>query len=119
MRRITFLVCALAFVTQAAADTHARGRRQRLSLECALVVDRAFAALPSSSPSPSSSSPPLPREMVFAPAAVALDELARVEGTLVTYAERAQHLGSRFRPWLWVTPVMSGGIYGITVRVDR
>ncbi len=102
MRRLGFLLCVFAF----ASPAHARDARRRSSLTCALVAEP-------------SSHAPAPREMVYAPAAIALDDLARVENRLVSYAERAQHLGSRVRPWLWVTPVMSGGIYGITVRVDR
>jgi hypothetical protein len=47
-----------------------------------------------------------------------LDELRRAEHTVTTVAEQAQHLGSPYRSWLWVTPVVGGGTYGVVFRVD-
>ncbi len=47
-----------------------------------------------------------------------LDELKHAEHTVTTVAEQAQHLGSPFRSWLWVTPVVGGGTYGVVFRVD-
>jgi len=47
-----------------------------------------------------------------------LDELRRAEHTVTNVAEQAQHLGSAYRSWLWVTPVVGAGSYGVVFRVD-
>ena len=65
---------------------------------------------------------PLRRRLCLEPVAgrhqAYLDELRRAEHTVTTVAEQAQHLGSPYRSWLWVTPVVGGGSYGLVFRVD-
>jgi hypothetical protein len=65
---------------------------------------------------------PLRRRMTLEPIAgrhqAYLDELRHAEHTVTTVAEQAQHLGSPYRSWLWVTPVVGGGTYGVVFRVD-
>jgi hypothetical protein len=45
------------------------------------------------------------------------DMTQRVENTVTSFLVNAQHLGSPYRSWLWVTPVFTHQ-WGVTVGID-
>jgi hypothetical protein len=51
-------------------------------------------------------------------ASLRMDEMIQhAENTIIAGLEQAQHLGGKYRTWLWVTPVL-GSMNGVTVRFD-
>jgi hypothetical protein len=104
MVRALFLVgCVIAFLGTAAAGEPPRLDGIDLRLRLAPVAAAPFA---------------------FSATTVASDNVARIddmtrhaENTITSFLESAQHLGSPYRGWLWVTPYVGHEI-GATLRFD-